>query len=166
MKKVEKVGSQTIVRDSESGEFEHGTTVPDSSTLSKVRNNMKLRDHMSQHAEELIDKAVELAKMGSEPALKLCIDKILPNKKYDTIKIQMYGQISNMKDVMKMSGTILESLCEGMIAPEQAKQVCDVLDIHSSNIEKVEISNRIDKLEQLFDKHNVSSDVEYLKSEN
>lgn len=165
MDKVEKVGTQTLVRDSKSGRLKHGTTEPDASTLKRVRRNMETREYFDKHAKQLINLAIDKAKEGSEPMLKLCIDKIIPNKKYDTIKIQMYGQLSKMGDVVKMSSKVVESLCAGIISPEQAKTVCDVLDMHSSTLEKVEISDRLDKLEELLETKSTQTKVEYLGDE-
>lgn len=165
MSKVEKVGSQTIVRDEESGEFEQGTTVPDSSTLARVRKNMQIREYLDEHALELMDKAIDLAKIGDPQMIKLCLDKILPNKKYDTVKIQMYGQVSRMNDVLKMSGSILKSVCDGMISPEQAKIVCDILDMHASNIEKQDLIGRLDDIERMLETYSCESKIEHLESE-
>lgn len=153
---------QLIVRDKNGQKFAKGTTEAEKEVFKRARKNMELRQYIDKESIELIDTALRLAKKGSEPMLKLMIDKVVPNIKYDTVNIQLIAKINRMEDVVDASGEILKHMCDGLISPEQAKVVSDILDRHASNIEKRDLVGRIERLEEVLKLDSGNSDVEII----
>lgn len=142
-----------VVKREKTGEFAKGHEPPPDGRPF-LKKNSELRNLIEPHADELVETAVKLALAGSEPALKMCLDRILPTKKYDSVKIHLYSKVKNLKDVTEVSRTILEHMCEGLIAPEQAKIVSDVLEKHRDNLERDELYDRVRDIERVIE-HNM-----------
>ena len=148
---------QNIVRDKK-GQFDNGTG-PSVDKRPFLKRNSELRDMIDGHAEDLIETVVQLAKAGSEPALKMCLDRILPTKKYDTIKIHLYNKVKTLNDIRKTSGVICEDVCNGFVSPEQGKVVMDILSVHRENIEREEFSERIENIERVLNVNRPTTEV-------
>jgi hypothetical protein len=103
----------------------------------------KLRDLLTPHAPELIEKLIDQAKNGDPNAMKICIDRLIPKIKDDAINLsdQLHGSLT------EKSLAIFSMLTNGKINPYEAEILLQSLTNTAKLTETDELITRIENLE-------------------
>lgn len=107
----------------------------------------RLRQLLEPHAEELITILVNQAKKGDSTALKLCIDRLIPRAKNDTVDITFPKDLAG-HSILQVSEQILRGLENRSITPDEAKTLFEVVKSYCSTTVVAEMNRRLDVLEE------------------
>jgi len=119
---------------------------PDGRPKGSKDKRTQYREMFQDEAENLIKKAVEMAKDGDSLMMRLCIDRI----------VSPYRGIDQKVKLDDLTGTltekgekIIEAMGVGVIAPSDAAKMLQALAAQARIIELDELEERISKLEKL-----------------
>lgn len=107
----------------------------------------ELRALLQPHAEDLVQKAVELAKAGDVSALRICIDRLIPPLKEDrlAIKLPSLADIQGCRDAQAM---VIEAVSKGDLLPAQGEQLSAMIEFQRKGLEGAEIMARLAAIEE------------------
>ncbi|MBI2786149.1 MAG: hypothetical protein HYX60_07555 [Legionella longbeachae] len=91
---------------------------------------------LESHAEQLINKVVELALDGDSIALRLCIERLLPKAKQKGIELDQ--TIINQQGVgshNEVISLILNEVLAGNIIPDEGKKIISLIEDHQLRIQ-------------------------------
>jgi hypothetical protein len=94
--------------------------------------------------EDLVRKAVEIAKAGDVSMLKFLLGRILPRER--PIKLDVPA-IDFADDAVAALGSILGAVTEGKITPSEGAALASLIDSYSRAIDLADVVKRIDALE-------------------
>lgn len=103
-----------------------------------------LREMLESHSEELINKALELAREGDSAALKMCIDRLMPPLRPQHEKILLEGISGTLTE---QAQAIIQNMAEGKLAPDQATNMIQAISAMCSIQEVDELRRALDQLE-------------------
>ena len=103
---------------------------------------------IEDEGEQLARKAVELALDGDLPALKLCMDRLLPPAKERPLEAFSLPQLNDQRSVLEALDTIANKLSQGELLPAEATSICKVLEQYRKHFETTELSERLETLER------------------
>ena len=103
---------------------------------------------IEDEGEKLARKAVELALDGDLPALKLCMDRLLPPAKERPLEAFSLPQLNDQRSVLDALDTIANKLSQGELLPAEATSICKVLEQYRKHFETTELSERLETLER------------------
>lgn len=117
-------------------------------TLNKRTQLAKL---FEPHAEDLIMKAIHLAKAGDVATLRFCLERLIPRIKNEVLTITLPEINMDKPDaVLVLGAEILKAVSNQQISPEQGKLLTDMIEAHRKNIETYQISDRISEIERVL----------------
>jgi hypothetical protein len=102
---------------------------------------------LKANAKELIEKAIEMAKGGDGPALRLCIDRLAPPRKDRPVWFEP-PEMKVARDAVKASAAIVEAVASGDLTPSEAAELSKVVDSYARTLQAAEFEQRISKLEK------------------
>lgn len=97
-------------------------------------------------AETLIRKAIQKAKQGNLPALRMCLDRILPPRRERPV----YFTIPELKSVVDASNAmaaITSAVSCGELTPAEASELAKLVESYVKTIEATELERRLQALE-------------------
>lgn len=103
---------------------------------------------IEDEGEQLARKAVELALDGDLPALKLCMDRLLPPAKERPLEAFSLPQLNDQRSVLDALDTIANKLSRGELLPAEATSICKVLEQYRKHFETTELAERLENLER------------------
>jgi hypothetical protein len=111
----------------------------------------ELRKLLEPYAEALVEKVIELALAGDINALRLCIERLIPRIKNETIKFSMPElDLTKAQSLLEIGSAILEAVANGDIAPEHACHIAALIEGQRKTIETSELDARIIEIEHVF----------------
>lgn len=120
-----------------------------------IDKRTKLRDYLEPHAEELIQKTVELALTGEINALRLCLERLIPKARHEAINLNLSdSNLTQAQAIMQAGSTILQAVANGEMPPEQGKAFAAMLEQQRKTIETVDLTRRLEELEELLKQAN------------
>ena len=102
---------------------------------------------LKANAEELIEKAIEMAKDGDGPALRLCIDRLAPPRKDRPVWFEL-PKMNEARDSVNASAAIVAAVAGGELTPVEAAELSKVVDSYARVLQAVEFEERLSKLER------------------
>lgn len=118
---------------------------PDGRPKGSKDKRTAIRELLQPHAEDLIKKAVELAKAGDTTALRLCLDRLIAPIK----GIEMPVFIEDLKGTLTEQGQkIINAAGESKITPGDAAKMLQALATQARIIEIDDLEKRITTLEK------------------
>lgn len=106
---------------------------------------------LEPHAENLINKAVELALEGDVNALKLCVDRLLPRITSQPVEFDMSEfDIENIDNLSVIGKKIISAIYIGNISPEEGQRLMNILDNQRKLIEHVDMSRKLDEISEHY----------------
>jgi len=102
---------------------------------------------LKDNAKELIEKAIEMAKGGDGPALRLCIERIAPARKDRPVWFDLPA-MNEAGDAVKASAAIVAAVAAGDLTPSEAAELSKVVDGYARTLQAAEFEERISKLEK------------------
>jgi hypothetical protein len=111
---------------------------------SKNRTTVVAAALLDGEAEELVRKAVELAKAGDRPILKFLLGRILPGER--TIKLDL-PRMNFADDAVAALGFVVGAVAEGKISPSEGSAIAALFDAYTRAIDMADVVKRLDALE-------------------
>ena len=95
-------------------------------------------------AQELVGKAVELAKAGNAVMLKFLLGRILPRDR--PIKLDL-PRMEFADDAVEALGRVVGAVSEGQISPSEAAAMAALINSYTQAIDMADVVKRLDTLE-------------------
>jgi hypothetical protein len=102
---------------------------------------------LKDNARELIEKAIEMAKYGDGPALRLCIERLAPPRKDRPVWFDL-PEMKEAKDAVNASAAIVAAVASGDLTPMEASELGKLVDSYARTLQAAEFEERIRKLEK------------------
>ena len=130
------------------GKFQPGQSGNPAGKAKGTRNatTLVLEALLDGEAEALTRRAIEMALEGDGPAMRLCLDRLLPARKDRPITFDM-PPIETTDDLPKATGAIVAAVAAGELTPGEAAELSKSLDVHVRAIEATELHRRLAALE-------------------
>ncbi len=110
------------------------------------KTTLAVQSLLNGQAEEITQKAIELAIDGDVPALKLCFERLLPVKKDSPVNFRLPA-IKSADDIIRVQTAIVREVSKGEITPMEAMRISTVMEGLRKTFELQELENRISTLE-------------------
>jgi hypothetical protein len=111
---------------------------------SKNRTTLIAAALLDGEEEELVRKAVELAKAGNVPMLKFLLGRILPRER--AIKLNL-PPMDFADDAVEALGSIMHAVSEGVISPSEGAALATLAKSYTDAINMADVVKRLDSLE-------------------
>lgn len=98
-------------------------------------------------AEEITRKAIELAKQGDGPVLRLVLERLVPARKDAPVNFEL-PPIETMEDAKGASAAVLKAVAGGDITPAEGSSVMALLVSHKVIVEATDFEQRLAALEE------------------
>ncbi|MCG7939495.1 MAG: DUF5681 domain-containing protein [Candidatus Thiodiazotropha lotti] len=110
------------------------------------RKISKLRAKLEPYADDLIEKAVDLALGGDLQALKLCLERLLPplRPQAESVKLSALSKAESLSD---MGEAILQSIAAGELPPDVGRDLLTAIAAQMQIAEGDELQKRLELLE-------------------
>jgi hypothetical protein len=95
--------------------------------------------------QELVGKAVELAKAGDVAMLKFLLSRILPRER--RIQIELPSATDHDRDPAATMAKVIGAVTEGKISPSEGASIASLLESFRRTLELVKVVERLDKFE-------------------
>ena len=130
--------------------FEKGTSGNPSGRPRGSRNatTLALEVLLDGQAQALTQKAIDLALTGDIPALRLCLDRILPPRKDRPVSFTL-PPINRAQDAAAVASAVLAAVASGEITPTDAAEVGKLIDSFVKAFETAELAERLERLEKM-----------------
>ena len=110
------------------------------------RATLALEALLDGEAEELIRKAIELAKGGDMAALRLCLDRIVPPRKDRHVAFALPAMNAPV-DAVKGLASIVAAVASGELTPSEASELTKLVEGYARVLETVDHEERLRALE-------------------
>jgi len=108
----------------------------------------QLVEHLAEaQAEQLIQKALELALAGDVSCLRMLLDRVCPLRKGQPVDIDM-PPIKTSHDVLAAIVSVWTAIAEGRLTPDEASALSLVVGRSIQVIQLQDVAKRIDDLER------------------
>jgi hypothetical protein len=97
-------------------------------------------------AEAITRKAIELAKAGDGPALRLCMDRIYPARKDRPVRFGLPA-LEKVGDAVAANAALVGAVASGDLTPSEAGELAKLVDAYTRAVEATDIQDRLTKLE-------------------
>ena len=104
---------------------------------------------LNGEAENLTRRAIEMAMAGDGPALRLCLDKLVPARKGSTYFFIDMPKLEKAQDALKACTAIVEAVACGDLTPSEADELSRVVANFIKVARSVDLTERIKRLEQM-----------------
>jgi len=117
-----------------------------------VDKRTELRRLLEPHANDLVNKLVELARAGEPTALKLCIERLLPRVKPDnSIYFELpEGRLDTDDNILQITHDITRAVASGQMTIEEANKFTVFLEHQRWAIEAAECREKDGPLTELL----------------
>jgi len=97
--------------------------------------------------EALTRKAIDMALQGDGPALRLCLERLVPARKDTPISFVMPG-VRTAEEAVDASASLLSAVAAGEVTPDEGGRVMALLTAHRAILEAGDLERRIAALEE------------------
>jgi hypothetical protein len=98
-------------------------------------------------SEALTRKAIQLGLAGDLPALRLCLERILPPRKDRPIEFEM-PTIASIEDAPKAMAAITTAVASGEITATEAADVAKLVETYVRSVEASDLEKRLRAIEE------------------
>lgn len=110
------------------------------------KTTMAIEALLEGEAEELTRKAIDMAKDGDGPALRMCLDRLAPPRKDSPVCFDL-PPIKTVADAVDASSALLSAVAGGDVTPDEAARIMTLLTSHKVLVETGEFERRLEALE-------------------
>ena len=110
------------------------------------RTTLAIEALLEGEADALTRKAIEMAKTGDGPALRMCLDRLAPPRKDAPVCFEL-PSIKSVADAVKASSALLSAVAGGDVTPDEAARIMSLLTSHKVLVETGEFERRLEALE-------------------
>ena len=118
---------------------------------SRNATTIALETLLDGQATALTQKAIDVALTGDIPALRLCLDRILPPRKDSPVAFDL-PEIKTLNDAVPAMGALVKAVGQGELTPTEAGELTKMVQAFAKIIETAELEERVRKLEEAIDK--------------
>ena len=97
-------------------------------------------------AEALTRRAIELALEGDTTALKLCLERILPQRRSRRVVFDL-PPIDRIEDLGKAIGSVLQEAANGQLFLDEAAALIGMMEFKRKALETIDLEQRLQALE-------------------
>ena len=126
------------------GQFTEGNSGKPKGSRNKA--TIAIESLLEGQAEALTQTAISKALDGDSMALRLCMDRIAPIPKDNTISFPL-PHMESANDASKAAGSVLKAVSIGEITPIEGSRVMGLIDSFRRTLELTVIEHRIQALE-------------------
>ena len=116
---------------------------------SRNKKTVAVESLLEGQAEALTQTAISKALDGDSMALRLCIERIAPAPKDNTVSFSL-PPMNDALDASQAAGSVLTAVSEGNLTPIEATRVMGLIDSYRRTLELTEIEQRLTVLEDEF----------------
>lgn len=102
---------------------------------------------MDGEVEDITRKAIELALSGDGPALRMCMDRMMPARKDRPVVFEL-PEIAATDDLPKATNALLQAVASGELTPSEAADIGKAVDAHVRAVEAADLHQRLLKIEE------------------
>ena len=113
---------------------------------SRSRAALALEAIMDDDAEAITRKVIELAMDGDGPALRMCMDRIMPVRRDRHVPFDL-PPIDTAADAVKAGTALLGAVAAGDLTPSEAAELGKLVDTVVRSIEVTDVQERLARLE-------------------
>src|SRR5215471_3143760 len=113
---------------------------------SRNRATLLMESLLADDAEAIGRKAIEMAKQGDMPAIRLCMDRLAPARKGEPVAFDL-PPLDKPADSVAAAATIVAAVAAGELTPSEAAELAKVIDVYVRAIETKAFDERLTKLE-------------------
>ena len=110
------------------------------------RATLAMESLLDGEAEAITSKAIELAKKGDGPALRLCMERIMPARRDRPTAIKL-PKLERAADAVKANAALVERVAAGELTPVEASELAKLVESFIRAIEVTDVQDRLAKLE-------------------
>ena len=115
---------------------------------SRNKTTLAIESLLDGQAEALTQKAISQALEGDSIALRLCMERIAPAPKDQSVSFSL-PKMNNALDASEAAGSVLTAVSEGELTPIEATRVMGLIDSYRRTLELTEIEERLQALESI-----------------
>jgi hypothetical protein len=112
---------------------------------SKNKTTLIGQELLKEAEEDLLRKAIEMAKAGDAPMLKFLLDRILPKERSIQVELPKLLLASDAVDAL---GAIVEAIGTGQITPHEGASLATLVASYAQTIHVADLELRLDSLEK------------------
>tara|TARA_B100001057_G_scaffold394198_1_gene403322 strand:- start:196 stop:612 length:417 start_codon:yes stop_codon:yes gene_type:complete len=113
---------------------------------SRNKKTLAIESLLEGQAEALTQTAISKALNGDSMALRLCMERIAPAPKDNTVSFTL-PNMTSASDASQAAGSVLTAVSEGNLTPIEATRVMGLIDSYRRTLELTEIEQRLQVLE-------------------
>jgi hypothetical protein len=115
---------------------------------SRNATTLALETLLDGQAQALTQKAIDIALTGDIPALRLCLDRILPPRKDRPVTFAM-PPIESAQDAAATVSAVLAAVAVGDLTPADAGEISKLIETYVRAFETAELAERLERLERM-----------------
>lgn len=113
---------------------------------SRNQSALLLENVLVGDAEAIARRAIDLAKDGDVAAIRMCMDRLLPPRRSDSVAFAL-PPLETAADTVAASAAIVAAVAAGDLTPSEASDLAKVIDVYVRALEAAEFEERLVKLE-------------------
>jgi hypothetical protein len=121
------------------------------------RVSLAIESLMEGQWESLTKTAVALALRGDTTALRLCLDRIAPQRRGSAFEISDFPKLESPADVPRAHAALIAAVTSGEITPDEAKPLSDLLADYVTAFDVIATANEVAEIRRLQEEARVSS---------
>ncbi len=121
-----------------------------------INNKTRWLTVLESHADELIERAIELAKSGDANTLRFCLERIIPKAKDNLINLNLPKELEKPTLLLEIGKSILRGVAIQEITPDQAKSLMSVLTAYRDTSLMDKLFQEINELKSLVQSEKTS----------
>ncbi|MFM9915282.1 MAG: hypothetical protein ACKVOX_05700 [Rhizobacter sp.] len=102
--------------------------------------------YLEPHKQAVLDKAIELAKLGDPQSMKLVLERLAPIPKQDSERVSIPG-FSDAGTLQAKAEAVLAAAASGHCSAEAAQKLLSVLDMYARAITATDHEKRLQAIE-------------------
>jgi hypothetical protein len=102
---------------------------------------------LSERAESIAGKVIELAEQGDMTAIRVCMERLVPVIKHQPIAVEL-PPIEKPADSVEAAATIAAAVAAGELTAAEAAQLAKVVDVYVHALDSKGFDERLGKLEK------------------
>jgi Family of unknown function (DUF5681) len=114
---------------------------------SRNRASIRMQEMLEEKAEALVNKVVELAMGGNIAALRLCLDRLVPERKNEALSCEM-PPLARAADAVAAIGGIASAAVAGDVTADEAAKLAKVISLYVNTLEAHQFEHRLAQLER------------------
>jgi hypothetical protein len=115
---------------------------------SRNATTVALETLLDGQAAALTQKAIDMALAGDIPALRICMDRVLPPRKDRPVTFPL-PEIKSAQDAASVLSGVLAAVAAGDLTPSDAAEIGKLIDSYVKAFETADLAERLERLERI-----------------